>query len=45
MERELIEGAGYGADCTPIDTLMADEGLGLYVGGSMLDDDYPEDDA
>ncbi len=42
-DREAIERAGYDCDCTPIDVLMGDPGLGLNVAHAMEHgDDEPD---
>jgi hypothetical protein len=40
-DREAIEQSGYDCDCTPIDTLMGDPGLGFNVAWAMEHGDEP----
>jgi hypothetical protein len=42
-DREAIEQSGYDCDCTPIDTLMGDPGLGFNVAWAMEHGDEPAD--
>lgn len=43
-DREAIEQGGYDCDCTPVDTLMGDPGLGFNVAYAMEhgDAEYPD---
>lgn len=40
-DREAIEQNGYDCDCTPIDVLMGDPGLGFNVAWAMEHGDEP----
>lgn len=40
-DREAIEQAGYDCDCTPVDILMGDPGLGYNVAWAMEHGDEP----
>jgi len=40
-DREAIEQSGYDCDCTPVDVLMGDPGLGLNVAWAMEHGDEP----
>ena len=40
-DREAMEKAGYDCDCTPVDTLMGDPGLGFNVAYAMEHGDEP----
>ena len=43
-DREAIEQSGYDCDCTPVDTLMGDPGLGFNVAWAMEHGDEPPED-
>jgi hypothetical protein len=43
-DREAIERGGYDCDCTPVDILMGDPGLGFNVAWAMEHGDEPLED-
>lgn len=43
-DREAIEQNGYDCDCTPVDVLMGDPGLGFNVAWAMEHGDEPLED-
>ena len=42
-DRIAVEGNGFDLDCTPIDTLMREEGMGFSVAHAMEHGDEPYD--